>query len=122
MSCSGIFYFLWGDWLFADLPVQENFPSTIQDRDLRRNVVLQAIADYNERCQKTLGEIQSLRASLTGVEQLFFKAFWELLHLRESADPATVERLMIDRRVNELDPDFSFESAVQAMLKQDRSS
>lgn len=113
-------HFLWGDWLFADSPPLEQLPTTIEDRDFRRDVVLRSIATYNERCQQLIAENEELRASFTGVEQLFLKAVWELLQLRKVAAPQILERITIDRKVNEIDPDFSFDQAVQTFLKEDR--
>jgi len=114
-------HFLWGDWLFADSPALEQLPTTIEDRDFRRDVVLRSIATYNERCQQLTADNKTLRASVGGIERLFLKALWELLQLRKVASPQILDRITIERKVNEIDPDFSFEQAVQAMLDKDRS-
>jgi hypothetical protein len=114
-------HFLWGDWLFADSPVLEQLPTTIEDRDFRRDVVLRSIATYNEQCQQLIATNKTLRESVTGIERLFLKAVWELLQLRRLAPEQTLDRITAERKVNEIDPDFSFEQAVQAMLDKDRS-
>ncbi|HET9713270.1 MAG TPA: hypothetical protein VFP64_15355 [Pyrinomonadaceae bacterium] len=116
----GIFYFLWGDWLFADQPAQQQLPRTIEQRDLRRDVVLRSIGDYNDRCSKLFSDIRILRASLTETETLCFKALWEILQLRRHVPEEILEQIRVDKKVNELDPDFSFEHAVKAMLDQER--
>ena len=116
ISCSGIFYFLWGDWLFSDEARQEQLPSTIEDRDLRRDVILKAITDYNERSSGLLSDINKLRASQEEAQRLCLISLWEVLQLRQHVSEEILEQIRVDKQVNQLDPDFSFEKAVEAML------
>lgn len=53
---------------------------------------------------------------------MFLKAVWELLQLRKEIAPEKLEQIRIDKTVNELDPDFSFEQAINVMLKKDQDS
>ena len=89
---------------------------------MRRDVVLQALGDYNEHFQQLLADNKSAKESLSKLERLFLKAVWELLQLRKEIAPEKLEQIRIDKTVNELDPDFSFEQAINVMLKRDHSS
>ncbi|HKR10939.1 MAG TPA: hypothetical protein VJT15_02685 [Pyrinomonadaceae bacterium] len=85
-------------------------------------MVLRSIGDYNELVQQLLADNKSAKASFSELKQLFLKAVWELLQLRKEIAPEKLEQIRIDKTVNELDPDFSFEQAINVMLKKNQES
>jgi hypothetical protein len=90
-------------------------------------VVLKALNDHQETFESALTELKNLteqhneqmrigREMVNKWQHLFFKAFWEVLQLRKHVAVETLEQVGVDLRVNELDPDFSFEGAIEEML------
>jgi hypothetical protein len=63
-----------------------------------------------------LSDINKLKASQEEAQRLCLISLWEILQLRQHVSEEILEQIRVDKQVNQLDPDFSFEKAVEAML------
>lgn len=108
-----IFYFLWDDPLFTNASSIEEWelkdPEFIE---LRRKLRLTHL-DW------LYAKIKILEQRLIREKELHRKdvarEFWtstRLLNILEVTNPKEVLQILIDRKVNEMDPDFSFEKAI----------
>lgn len=127
ITCSDIFYFLWGDAVFADLEELKNLPTNQPDIDFRRRTVLKTLNDEFEGYEQLFGELskaESVHSERMGkAKQLYDKIFaialkslWQMIQLRYYVPPAVVERIRNECRQNEKNPNFSFEKSIGELL------
>jgi hypothetical protein len=116
----GIFYFLWDDPLFNPGEAEEYLSAGTRNPDwliqARREkqlstleMLFAAVTDREDQIAKLNDAVENLKAVLREVRasQLWILARF-LPHVRRDV----AERIWIDRRINMMDPDFSFQKAI----------
>ncbi len=100
-----IFYFLWGDPLFShSLRRLESFVDDDLIAKRREAVLVQLELLYLE--------IQNLNRRIASLERWQregdAREVWTINQLLLHVPAETAERILVDRKVNDMDPDFSF--------------
>lgn len=75
--------------------------------ELRRQEVLEAVDGWFHVQAVTSTELKKLKERIA-------KLVWEVFQLRNHVTPEIRQQILMERTVNELDPDFSFLEAVQS--------
>lgn len=127
ITCSDIFYFLWGDALFADAEELKNLPVNQSDIEFRRRTVLESLNDEFEGYEQLFGELSKAKSvhskQMNKAKMLYdkilavaLKSLWQMIQLRRHVPSVTVERIRNECRRNEENSDFSFEKAISESL------
>jgi hypothetical protein len=110
MPTWGIFYFLWDDPLFTNLSSIEEWelkdPQFIELRRTMRLELLDWLYQKIEILQQQLAREKAYRREAEARE------FWIAKQFLKLVPPDEAQRILIDRKVNIMDPDFSFEAAL----------
>src|SRR5438128_9035058 len=105
-----IFYFLWDDPLFTSASSIEEWelkdPEFIELRRETRLLALEALYRKIEMLQHDLAQEKQFHQEAQAREVWTINQFLKTLP-REQAEP-----ILINRKVNDMDPDFSFEAAL----------
>lgn len=106
------FYFLWDDPLFSNSDLFGNSRDYVDDPafiGLRRQMRLLAL-------ETIYIKIESLQRALAQEKQFHREAqareVWTINQFLKQIPPELAESILIDRKVNGMDPDFSFEKAL----------
>ena len=102
-----IFYFLWGDSLFTPRPSNPNYIDPDDDEllALKRQYVLLFIDTQYQIRAASEKLVDRLREDLA-------RELWTINQLLKYVAPEVSRRILIDRKVNDMDPDFSFRATV----------
>jgi hypothetical protein len=110
MPIWGIFYFLWDDPLFTNIVGDPkdyvNDPDFIELRRTMRLELLDWLYAKIEILQQQLAREKAYRLEAEARE------LWTAKQFLKVVPPDEAQRILIDRRVNNMDPDFSFEAAL----------
>jgi hypothetical protein len=90
----------------------------------RREIVLALIDAYYQVSAAAIKRIQQLEAEIERRQEALAKEAWTaklLLDKLTELDSEAAHAIIVDRQVNELDPDFSFRVALNASKNDDLS-
>lgn len=113
-----IFYFLWGDTVFSES--LEQLASYVDHSviESRRKVALTAIDSWFEVLACEEAEHQKTTQRFLNAHHRLTKAYWMILELRKHVAPEVWQYIKRECAVNALDPDFSFDEALERLLIQ----
>lgn len=113
-----IFYFLWGDTLFAESLEQLHSYVDQPVIESRRELVLTALDGCFETLACEESEHRKTHERFLQSHRHLAKAYWTILKLREHVPAGVWTQIKIDLAVNEIDPDFSFVQALDEAFGQ----
>ena len=109
------FYFLWDDPLFLDETLTGDPKEYVDDPEfivLRRQMRLLAL-------ERLYIKIQNLEADLDREKAFHREAqareAWTVIQFLKHVSSETAENVLIERKVNDMDRDFSFEQAISGL-------
>jgi len=103
----GIFYFLWDDPLFCELPfgVQDDELKDPEFIGLRRTIRLLALQNLYLEIRR-LNQI--LARAYEARKEADAREVWTINQFLKHVPAEIADQILIDRKVNEMDADFSF--------------